>query len=194
MLTSKSVVLYAVEIFLKSNQEPVVGLLLWSNPDNTDDQRDAALELDIEVTWHRFTIMYLDAVGSHWVIPRRTQSSHCPLRGFTLSLSLWQMDQVRSELAQERAARQDLECDKTSLERQVLVLSPHTGLRPCSPSPLPALFMKTDFSFAFSQNKHFNITQNSRFFPTAEIYRKHCSVYWKLTVLTSFSVTYLKLL
>ena len=30
------------------------------------------------------------------------------------------MDQMRNELMQEKAARQDLECDKTSLERQVL--------------------------------------------------------------------------
>lgn len=30
------------------------------------------------------------------------------------------MDQMRSELTQERAVRQDLECDKMSLERQVL--------------------------------------------------------------------------
>lgn len=37
-----------------------------------------------------------------------------------------QMDQVRTELAQERAVRQDLECDKTSLERQVLVLNTQT--------------------------------------------------------------------
>lgn len=30
------------------------------------------------------------------------------------------MDQMRNELLQQRTARQDLECDKTSLERQVL--------------------------------------------------------------------------
>lgn len=30
------------------------------------------------------------------------------------------MDQMRNELLQERTARQDLECDKTSLDRQVL--------------------------------------------------------------------------
>lgn len=30
------------------------------------------------------------------------------------------MDQMRNELLQERTARQDLECDKMSLERQVL--------------------------------------------------------------------------
>lgn len=30
------------------------------------------------------------------------------------------MDQIRNELMQERAVRQDLECDKMSLERQVL--------------------------------------------------------------------------
>lgn len=31
------------------------------------------------------------------------------------------MDQMRNELMQERSARQDLECDKISLERQVMV-------------------------------------------------------------------------
>lgn len=35
-----------------------------------------------------------------------------------------QMEQVRNELLQERAMRQDLECDKISLERQVRVTSP----------------------------------------------------------------------
>lgn len=30
-----------------------------------------------------------------------------------------QVDQLRTELMQERSARQDLECDKISLERQV---------------------------------------------------------------------------
>lgn len=33
-----------------------------------------------------------------------------------------QVEQVRAELLQERAVRQDLECDKISLERQVKIL------------------------------------------------------------------------
>lgn len=36
---------------------------------------------------------------------------------------VWQMDQLRNELMQERGVRQDLECDKISLERQVLIQS-----------------------------------------------------------------------
>lgn len=39
-----------------------------------------------------------------------------------------QMDQMRSELMQERSVRQDLECDKMSLERQVLTTE--TGTDP----------------------------------------------------------------
>lgn len=34
------------------------------------------------------------------------------------------MDQMRNELMQERSARQDLECDKISLERQVIIPKP----------------------------------------------------------------------
>ena len=37
------------------------------------------------------------------------------------------MDQMRSELVQERAFRQDLECDKMSLERQVMIPAPSHG-------------------------------------------------------------------
>jgi len=40
-----------------------------------------------------------------------------------------QMDQMRGEVQQERAARQDLECDKMSLERQVLLPQEATGLQ-----------------------------------------------------------------
>lgn len=36
------------------------------------------------------------------------------------------MDQMRNELMQERSARQDLECDKISLERQVMIPKPPT--------------------------------------------------------------------
>lgn len=44
------------------------------------------------------------------------------------------MDQMRNELLQERTARQDLECDKMSLERQVL--TPGTGPDPgAGPDP-----------------------------------------------------------
>lgn len=32
---------------------------------------------------------------------------------------VWQMEQLRSELLQERASKQDLECDKIALDRQV---------------------------------------------------------------------------
>lgn len=56
-------------------------------------------------------------VGSEWFLSPTT------LRTVTLKqracFCLLQMDQMRSELLQERAVRQDLECDKTSLERQV---------------------------------------------------------------------------
>lgn len=82
---------------------------------------------------------------SHWVSPGSTQWGHCPHWGFTLSLSLfpWQMDQVRAELAQERAARQGLECNKTSMERQVLVLSSVLGL----------VLVYDNIGSAFSQNR-----------------------------------------
>lgn len=43
------------------------------------------------------------------------------------------MEQMRNELLQERAARQDLECDKISLERQVRAAEPTPPLAlPCS--------------------------------------------------------------
>lgn len=46
---------------------------------------------------------------------------------------LVQMEQMRNELLQERAVRQDLECDKISLERQVRAAGP------MSPPPTPPL-------------------------------------------------------
>lgn len=46
------------------------------------------------------------------------------IRGLlTLTLSS-QVDQLRSELMQERSARHDLEMDKSALERQVLFIHP----------------------------------------------------------------------
>lgn len=41
--------------------------------------------------------------------------------------SAWQVEQMRNELLQERASRQDLECDKIALERQVHTLLSRGG-------------------------------------------------------------------
>lgn len=41
-----------------------------------------------------------------------------------LTFSPYQVDQLRSELMQERSARHDLEMDKSALERQVLIIHP----------------------------------------------------------------------
>lgn len=46
-----------------------------------------------------------------------------PLRSFLLPPSS-QVDQLRSELMQERSARHDLEMDKSALERQVMFIHP----------------------------------------------------------------------
>lgn len=60
-------------------------------------------------------------------------SSRLPLHSLLLCRSS-QVDQLRSELMQERSARHDLEMDKSALERQVLFIglvnaSAHTFTR-----------------------------------------------------------------
>lgn len=60
----------------------------------------------------------------HWA-PAFSSSRVCMFFvSLTPFMHFWQLDQIRSDLLQERAAKQDLECDKIALERQV-------GLPPC---------------------------------------------------------------
>lgn len=54
---------------------------------------------------HLFTVQYVSGVWL-WCV------------------GVWQMEQLRSELLQERASKQDLECDKIALDRQVNMKSP----------------------------------------------------------------------
>lgn len=48
------------------------------------------------------------------------------------------MEQIRSELLQEKAAKQDLECDKISLERQVRTAG---SMSSCLPLPRVGLLV-----------------------------------------------------
>lgn len=56
--------------------------------------------------WHVFSYCWCVALGGFAI-------------NVCFAVFVWQLEQMRNELMQERASRQDVECDKISLERQV---------------------------------------------------------------------------
>lgn len=87
---------------------------------------------------HKLTValwaLLLFSILTHWalqwfLLPSETQCLKNKLPSDCVGLerwqcldSAWQVEQMRNELLQERASRQDLECDKIALERQVHTL------------------------------------------------------------------------